>query len=137
MSGQDYPDEEFSSIYCEHGFGGQYYTKSDKLNPVDEGAINDGCTFDELNSWTQAGTMRMVRKGDWKLTYDMEGNGQFYNLVEDPAELDNLFGQDKVKNRKEELMEELLQWTLWSQDTLPYPERRYQVKTNPANYRKN
>jgi hypothetical protein len=32
--------------------------------------------YDELNSWTQSGYVRMVRKGDWKLVYDMQGHGQ-------------------------------------------------------------
>lgn len=39
-----------------------------------DGTLSKGKTqFDELNTWTQSGTMRMVRKGDWKLVYDMQG----------------------------------------------------------------
>ena len=40
--------------------------------------------FDELNTWTQSGTERMVRKDDWKLVLDSYGRGELYNLKAAP-----------------------------------------------------
>jgi arylsulfatase A-like enzyme len=55
--------------------------------PGPPGAIE---SFDELNSYTQSGYLKMVRMGDWKLAFDMMGNGQLYNLAADPSELSRI-----------------------------------------------
>jgi len=134
MTSQDYPQGEFASAYAEHGYGGLAYTDEDDLDPVEEGALNPGCTFDCLNSWTQSGTMRMVRRDDWKLVFDMQGNGQLYNLREDPLELNDLYGQPALTQLQEELQAELLKWVLRTQDPLPLPRQRYVLKRHPRNY---
>jgi len=134
LTGQSYPKEEFSSIYSEHGYGGLTYTDEDDLDPTEEGALNPGCTFDCLNSWTQSGMMRMVRRDDWKLVFDMEGNGQLYNLKNDPAELANLYGEPALAQLQGELQAELLKWILRTQDPLPQPRRRYVFKKHVRNY---
>ena len=134
LTGQSYPKDDFSSIYAEQGYGGLAYTDDDDLDPVEEGALNPGCTFDCLNSWTQSGVMRMVRRDDWKLVFDMEGNGQLYNLVDDPSELSNLYGQPALAKLQGELQAELLKWMLRTQDPLPLPRRRYVYKGHPRNY---
>jgi len=134
LTGQPYPAGEFSSAYAEHGFGGLAYTEDDDLDPTEEGALNPGCSFDCLNTWTQSGMMRMVRRGDWKLVFDMEGNGQLYNLTADPSELDDLYGQPAVAEIQGELQAELLTWMLRTQDPLPHPRRRYVFKSHPRNY---
>ncbi|MBT3288564.1 MAG: sulfatase-like hydrolase/transferase [Victivallales bacterium] len=134
LTGQEFPPDEFSSIYAEHGYGGLTYTAEDDLDPVEEGALNPGCTFDCLNSWTQSGTLRMVRRDNWKLVFDMQGNGQLYNLADDPAELSNLYGQPAVAQIQSELQAELLKWLLRTQDPLPLPRRRYVFKGHPRNY---
>jgi len=87
-----------------------------------------------LNQWSQCGQQRMVRKGDWKLLFDMQGNGQLYNLVEDPVELYNLYFDPQYRDIKQELHEELMAWSLRAQDSIPAPRRRYSVKTDPHNY---
>ena len=56
-------------------------------------------TYDELNPVTQSGSVKMVRRGDWKLTFDMMGNGELYNIARDPYELSNLYGQEKAWTR--------------------------------------
>jgi arylsulfatase A-like enzyme len=119
---------EFVSAYVEHGFGGAYYDDSDELDVRVEGARNNGCYLDELNSWTQAGTARMVRKGRYKLIFDMEGAGQIYDLENDPAELENLYGDERFASVRSELMAELLTWILRTQDPLPHPRTRYYFK---------
>ena len=134
LTRQAYPDEEFPSAYAEHGYGGLAFTSKDDLDLTEEGALNPGCTFDCLNSWTQSGTMRMVRRGNWKLVFDMQENGQLYDLDRDPVELNNLYGQPRVADIERELQAELLTWLLRVQDPLPLPRRRYVFKKHPRNY---
>jgi arylsulfatase A-like enzyme len=134
LTGRDYPKEEFASAYSEHGFGGLHYTADDKLDPRREGAINNAVSYDELNSWSQSGTMRMVRKGEWKLVFDMQGAGQLYNLTKDPIELKNLYDDHDYSQIKQELLAEMMAWTLRVQDPLPLPRSRYVMKTDPHNY---
>jgi arylsulfatase A-like enzyme len=134
LTGGAYPHEEFASAYAEHGFGGLHYTAQDTLDPVKEGALNPAVSFDELNSWSQSGTMRMLRKGDWKLVFDMQGKGQLYNLVKDPGELQNLYGRRDAAEIQQQLLADLMAWTLRVQDPLPLPRRRYVMKTDPRNY---
>ena len=124
---------EFQSVYAEHGFGGEYYDWNDDLDPAADGRVDspDGIawgSYDCLNSWTQSGQLRMVRKGDWKLTWDMEGTGTLYNLADDPVEMNNRFGQPAVAAIQQELMAELLTWLVRTQDPLPLPRKRYVMK---------
>lgn len=137
LTGKKYPGEEFKSVYAEQGIGGLHYTRDDKPEKNYErfgGTLNTGRpNFDELNSCSQSGMMRMVRKGDWKLTFDMQGNGQLYNLSNDPAELKNLYGNPGYSKIQSEMLAELLAWTLRAQDPLPMPNL-YTMKTDPRNY---
>ncbi len=128
LTGGSEAENKFSSAYIEHGFGGRYYDATDTLDPREEGAVSDVSTFDELNSWTQAGAARAVRKSRWKLIYDMEGNGQLYDLHEDPVELNNLYDDPAVADVRSDLMGELLKWVIKTQDPLPYPRARYRFK---------
>lgn len=135
LSGRTYPKNEFRSIMSETGFGGQYYTKNDGTDYTVEGAVGkQGYFFDELNTWSQSGTISMVRMGDWKLSFDMQGNGEMYNLKNDPAEIQNLFGKRKFLNQQNILMQELLKWEISTEDPLPLPRRRYRFKKFPHNY---
>ena len=133
LTGEEYPKEEFDSAYSEHGFGGLHYTADD-----DFGAHGDGLSpaigFDELNGWSQSGTMRAIRKGDWKLVFDMQEHGQLYNLAEDPVELNNLFDQPDYADIQSKMLAGLLGWTLRAQDPLPRPRRRYRFKSDTRNY---
>lgn len=135
LTGGEYPDEEFASAYAEHGFGGLSYREDDELDPTEEGALgNPYCTFDCLNTWTQSGAMRMVRKGDWKLVFSAEGRGQLYNLNDDPAELHNLYGSPRLAEVQQALLEDLVTWVLRVQDPLPAPRSRYVMKRHPRNF---
>lgn len=133
LTGRPYPKEEFASAYVEHGFGGLHYTASDPYNPYEDG-LEESVSFDELNGWSQSGTLRAVVKDRWKLVFDMMGNGQLYNLEQDPMELNNLYGQPEFSAKQMELLEEMLAWALKVQDPLPYPRRRYKFKRDPRNY---
>ncbi|MEM7034431.1 MAG: sulfatase-like hydrolase/transferase [Chloroflexota bacterium] len=139
LRGHPYPEAEFASAYAESGFGGLYYTANEALKPSEDGRLDsiDGESwgkYDCLNSWTQCGQIRMVRQGDWKLQFDMQGNGQLYHLQEDPVELNNLFGQPEVAHIQQTLMASLLTWVMRVQDPLPLPRTRYVMKTEPRNY---
>ncbi len=133
LLGEDYPREEFSSVYAEHGFGGLHYTAEDEFDPAEDG-LRPGLAFDELNGWSQSGTMRMVRRGNWKLIFDMQGAGQLYDLRGDPLEERNLYGEPLLADVQSELLAELLAWTLRMQDPLPHPRRRYKFKSDLRNY---
>ena len=49
----------------------------------------------------------MIRRGDWKLIFDMQGNGQLYHLSEDPVELNNLYNRPQYATIQQELLAEL------------------------------
>lgn len=135
LQGKEYPKKEFESVMVQDGFGGMYYTKTDGTDYKAEGAVGKkGLFFDELNTWTQSGTMRMLRKGDWKLIYDMDGNGQLYNMKNDPSGLNNFFDNEAYSNIKNEMIQSLLRWDLSTQDPLPVPRQRYRFKRNEHNY---
>lgn len=135
LQGKAYPKKEFESIYAEHGYGGQFYTKKDGTDYIAEGAITKTkYFFDELNTWTQSGFTKMVRKGDWKIIFDMEGNGQLYNLKKDPYELNNLFNAKKYRDVKAELLQDLLKWEIATGDPMPTPRKRYIFKKYQHNY---
>jgi arylsulfatase A-like enzyme len=134
LRGLPYPAQEFRSAYGEHGFGGLYYDGSESLSMKEEGALNDGCYLDELNTWTQCGTARMVRMDDYKMVFDMMGTGQLYNIIKDPLELNNLYGQDKYREIQLKITEELMKWTFRAADNGFNLPRRYRYKRHEKNY---
>jgi len=140
LQGKDYPKEEFASIVAQQGYGGLRYVNFEEYDPyTDDGTVKkNAIEADELNTWTQSGRMRMLRKGDWKLVYDMQGHGELYNLVKDPAEVNDLYKQKKYSDKKTELLEDLMAWELRAQDPLPLPHnnkfRKYGFKKDKRNY---
>ena len=130
LRGEDFPKEEFRSIYAGVGVGGLYYEDSDKIpTSISHDPARVG-SWDELNKVTQSGNQKMVRMGDWKLVYDMMGYGQLYHLRTDPCELKNLFGQPEHAKEQADLMAELAMWMIRVQDSLPTgPQNgKYQTK---------
>lgn len=140
LKGEDYPKGEFESIMVQQGYGNLRYVNFEEFSPFDDdGTVSRGKQqADELNTWTQSGRLRELRKGDWKLVYDMQGHGSLYNLSEDPAGINDLFDEQKYISKKAELLEDLLAWELRAQDPLPYPHsnqyRKYGIKKDPKNY---
>ena len=140
LQGVAYPKEEFGSMMVQQGYGGLHFTNFEEYDPYSQdGNLAKGkIEYDELNTWSQSGTIRMVRKGDWKLVYDMQGKGQLYHLTKDQGEVHNLFGETSVAAKQMELLQDLLTWELRSQDPLPMPQpnkdRRYGFKRDPKNY---
>lgn len=119
LTRQDYPKEEFESVYAELGFGGLPY--GEEKRPSLHFSY-EGPTFDELNSVTMSGDLKAVRKGRWKLLYDSMGRGELYDLEEDPGELIDLFEEPGFREVRLEMIEELLRWTIRTEDDLPTAE---------------
>lgn len=144
LTGEPYPEAEFASAYAEHGFGGLPYCGGEPLDPALDGfepSPPDGAWggYDCLNSRTQSGTARMLRRDDWKLAFDALGRGELYHLPTDPREMRNRFGDSDVAAVQAELTADLLTWVLRVQDPLPLPRanrqgRRYVPKTAPHNF---
>lgn len=136
LTGGEYPEREFASIVVQRGYGGEDVELTDSLTFEQEGALTRGSIahFDELNSWTQSGMSRMIRKDDWKLILDSYGNGELYNVRNDPSEIENLYDRRRYEKKKQELLEELLAWELRLQDPLPVPPKRYLFKRDQYNY---
>lgn len=135
LTGKKYPQAEFASVIMQQGFGGRDYTAVNQLDPYQEGCLTKGKhEFDELNSYSQSGILRGLRKGDWKLIFNMQGNGRMYNLKADPAETRDLFSLAQYRDKRLELTEDMLAWELRSQDPLPLPRRRYVYRSDEHNY---
>jgi len=116
LAGDDAPAEEFSSMYAEHGYGGVSYHEQDRP-PLH--FPYEGRGFDELNSVTQSGEMRMVVEGDLKLIVDDTGEAFLYDLREDPTELTNLIDAPQTAEARDALNRRLVQWLLRVADDLP------------------
>jgi arylsulfatase A-like enzyme len=129
LAGDDYPKEEFQSGYIELGYGGLHYGEHDRPPLHFE---YGGVRFDELNTVTQSGTIKVVRMGRWKLSYDMLGNGELYDIAADPAELTNLFDEPVHRETRQVMAEELLRWTIRAEDDLPLSG--YIPKRAPRNW---
>jgi arylsulfatase A-like enzyme len=61
---------------------------------------------------------RFVRTRTHKLVYNMVGKGELYDLVNDPGELNNLFGQPEVASIQYELMDQMREHMLRLEDPL-------------------
>lgn len=140
LAGLPYPKEEFSSMIVQQGYGGLHFTDLEEYDPYtqDGNLVKGKEEFDELNTWTQSGMLRGLRKGDWKLIFDMQGNGKMYNLAKDPSEIHDLFNQKKYASQQMDLLQAMMQWELRTQDPLPMPHpsgnREYGFKKDPRNY---
>jgi len=134
LTGGPKPLGEYDIAYAESGYGGQYWTDEDELNVITEGASIQWRTFDELNTWTQCGQVRMVRKGDYKIQVDMQGTGYLYNLAKDPYEVNNLWECPGHISAKAEMLTVLAAEIMRVEGTIPAPHRRYRVKRHPKGF---
>ncbi len=123
---------DFASVYVSTGLGGLFYGAADHVPLTIAEGPRDRRLWDTLNKVTQSGCEKTVRKGDWKLIYDMMGYGQLYHLAGDPGELRNLFGRPEVRAVQAQLMEELTRWLLRTQDTLEPSKAIHNAERPPA-----
>jgi arylsulfatase A-like enzyme len=141
LAGGDIPEKEYDTAYSESGFSGLYWDEKDDLDLFQEGALRkisaDGRPygfFDCLNTWTQCGEVRMVRKGRYKIQVDMLGTGYLYDLALDPFEVKNLFNNPGYLSVKADMLAELTSAILRACDPIPAPQRRYHVKSHPKGF---
>ena len=135
LEGKPYPEKDFETAYSECGFGGLYWNGNDALDPETEGAATeDWHAFDCLNTWTQAGTVRMVRKGRFKLVGDMMGVFRLYDIMGDPMEENELSGKSEYSAVFADMLKELSSALMRASDPIPSPSGRYRVKYHPDGY---
>jgi arylsulfatase A-like enzyme len=154
LAGGPAPAEEFGSIYAELGYGGVSYRASDRP-PLH--FDYEGPSFDELNSVTMSGEMRMVRRGRHKLVVDDTGREYLYDLHADPWELIDLSARadevgsdggaradaagpdcgaadaDDLARVRLDLYRDLARWQMRVTDDLPVGD--YTPRTAPHNWR--
>lgn len=60
--------------------------------------------------------MTMIRSKEWKLVHYVDHlDGELYHLADDPSEKYNMWYEEEYKEKKSELVNELLKWSLRSQ----------------------
>ncbi len=134
LSDEVYDAKEFATVYAESGFSGLYWDENDNMTVQQEEACHNWDTFDCLNTWTQAGQMRMLCKGDYKIQMDMMGSGYLYNLKNDPMEVVNLWDGEDHSTIKMDMLSELTAAILRACDPIPTPHKRYRTKIHPKGY---
>lgn len=134
LRGEEVPAGEFDAAYSESGFSGLYWDEEDDLTLQNEGATFNMVTFDCLNTWTQCGQVRMLRRGRYKIQVDMMGQGYLYDLTTDPLETLNLWNDPDMLPVRADMLTRLMAETLRRCDPLPAPHRRYRVKVHPQGY---
>jgi arylsulfatase A-like enzyme len=140
LRGEDFPASEFESVYMENGTGGLSFTEDNDIVIGDRRTTwdyPDGKTdYDDLNMYSSSGALRGVRKGTWKLTYDVTGVGRLFDLEQDPGEVRNMYDDPVHAPIVREMHEELLRWILRTHDPLCLPRTsdRYYRKRAPHNY---
>ena len=138
LRGEAVPESEFDTAYCETGYGGQSYTWDDQPD-LHRYITPNEITFNELNQYSLGGSMRMVRHQDWKLISDNEGIHELYNLIDDPAELNNRFADTDPEsvNMRGLLLQKMAEKLIQNEDPLsnitPTSEPD-QLKRHPHNY---
>lgn len=118
LHGQMHTGSDFESAYVTTGLGGLFYDAADHVPLSIAEGPRGSHLWDTLNKVTQSGCEKMVRKGDWKLIYDMMGYGQLYHLAADPGEIDNLFGHPDAAAMQAQLTSELTRWLIRSESAV-------------------
>ncbi|MGP5079906.1 sulfatase-like hydrolase/transferase [Brachybacterium alimentarium] len=130
LRGEEAPEEEFGSILGELGCGGVSYDETDRP-PLH--FSYEGASFDELNSVTLGGEMRMLVHGHHKLVVDDRGHDTLHDLEADPLEIHDLSGDADHQEIRAELHRRLVRWMMRAADDLP--TGAYTPRTRPHNWR--
>ena len=130
LEGRGAPAAEFGSLLGELGYGGVSYTEHDRP-PLH--FPYDGPTFDELNSVTLGGEMRMLVRGHHKLVVDDRGLDTLHDLDADPLETHDLSTDPAHQQIRSELHRDLVRWMMRAADDLP--TGAYTPRTRPHNWR--
>lgn len=113
MNGGPYESRE--AIFAEHGLEGPF-KKLEECTRFPEGPLTP-----DFSPGYKSGTGRIksVRTKKWKLVYYPNGEGELYDMENDPWELTNLYGRSEHSGIIHELERRILNWTIESEDTLP------------------
>ena len=117
LKGEEYSEKEY--IVIESGENilplclGDIRDEEGQL--IEKGTAFAWCAFRE--AW--AGKNKCIRTKKWKLCIYSTGEGELYNLVENPDETNNLFNDPNYEVIKNELTMKLLLWCFNNEDTLP------------------
>ncbi len=130
LRGEPAPEEEFASIYAELGYGGVPYREDER---PELHFRYEGPSIDELNTVTMSGGTRMVREGRHKMTVDLDGRVELYDVVDDPVELVDLADDAAFAEVRDRLLVRLLRWSIRVSDDLP--RGAYIPKEAPHNWR--
>jgi arylsulfatase A-like enzyme len=130
LRGEQAPPEEFDSILGELGYGGISYEESARP-PLH--FPYDGATFDELNSVTLGGEMRMLVHDRHKLVVDDRGHDTLHDLVDDPLEVRDLSDDPDHQQIRADLHRLLVRWMMRAADDLP--TGAYTPRTRSHNWR--
>jgi arylsulfatase A-like enzyme len=135
LTGESYSKDEFASIYVELGIGGKVLREEDvEFGAQADTFFIDGearTTFDGTRIAT-SGFRRAIVSGRWKLIYDLDLPLELYDLERDPWELENLAQDGSYSQTKEDLIRELLYWSVRLDDNLGV--KRYSVEMPPHNW---
>jgi arylsulfatase len=116
LRGEDYTPREY--VVMESGEEGEPVKLSDLSfrpeHPFDERYFV-WCAY--RDAWMGKG--KSLRTHDWKLNLYANGEGELYDLQNDPHELDNLFGREAYEPVRTGLERKLLLWTMAKEDRLP------------------
>lgn len=89
--------------------------------------------FDGLRV-SQFGRRRAVLKGGYKLIYDLDLPPELYNLEHDLLELQNLAQEPNHRDILQQMMKELLWWSIRLDDNLDVQRFRYIPPVPPHNW---
>jgi arylsulfatase A-like enzyme len=84
-------------------------------NVVDRGTSFAWCAFRE--AWMGKG--KAIRTKEWKLCLYANGEGELYDVKNDPDELENLYGRESHAAVQAELTYRLAIWQMYNDDRIP------------------
>ena len=116
LKGCDYVPKEY--VVMESGEKGDFMRVSDigirPETPFDESCFV-WCAYREA----YMGKGKSICTGDWKLNVYSNGDGELYNLVNDPDELCNLYGNPNYEPKVFELFKKLFNWSMENEELIP------------------
>ena len=116
-------DSHRDEIFAEYGTPGEPYSDIDE----EEFAKLKKTRTGHLAQRAMQGRFKAVRTLDWKYVHYPNGEGELYDLKNDPDELANLFYEKERAPLIEEMKARLLNWLITTEDVLPFdpvPKRR-------------
>ena len=115
---EDWETVRREAVFAEVGFEGEPARWED-LEDVPSGPLDHTARSWSARPIAYRGKMKMVRTDRWKYVWYQEGDGELYDLVNDPWELNNLYGRPEYWEVVVEHRERLLDWCITTEDTLP------------------